>query len=235
MMSPKVWRGVARLHFWISTVFGLQVLIWIGTGLYFAATPIAEVRGEHLRHKAAPALAWAGPLAAPELAAAAAGGEPSTITLRPRGAGLIYLVETTQGARVAVDARSGLLAPAMTPQDAASAAAKAYAGRGAMEGVAFHQEPPAEYSRPGPVYAVQFGPTDAATLYVDAVSGEARVVRTDTWRLYDVLWGLHIMDWANRENFNTVHLIGFAIGALALSLSGMGLAVARLLRRTRRA
>lgn len=233
MISPQVWRGLSRVHFWVSVVFGAQVLIWVGTGLYFAANPIAQVRGEHLRHTHPPALAWSGPLVAPEVAAAAAGGEASVITLRPRGDRPIYLVETTDGARAAVDAQTGQPAAPMTDQEAALAAKQAYAGAGVVEAVTFHATPPAEYPRPGPVFAVQFGPADAATLYVDAISGEARVVRTDAWRLYDALWGLHIMDWANRENFNSFHLIGFAIGALLLSLTGLVLGASRLARRRR--
>jgi hypothetical protein len=212
-------------------VFGVQVAIWIVTGLYFALTPIAQVRGEHLRDDRPPGLALSAPLVAPEMAAAAVGGTPSVITLRSRGDAPIYLVELADGTRHAVDARSGQIAAPMTPVQAEAIARSVYRGTGAVTAVTYAAVPPREYTRHGPVFGVQFGPADGATLYVDALSGDARVVRTEGWRVYDILWGLHIMDWVDRENFNSLHLAIFAVGASVLTALGLLLAVLRVGRR----
>ena len=43
-------------------------------------------------------------------------------------------------------------------------------------------------------------------------TGELLALCTDQWRLYDLMWGLHIMDPQTREDTNNPFVIGF--GAL---------------------
>ena len=45
------------------------------------------------------------------------------------------------------------------------------------------------------------------------------------WRIFDFVWMLHIMDYQDRDNFNTWLLISAAALALIISLSGMYLVV----------
>jgi hypothetical protein len=234
-VSPRTWRALSRLHYWASLLFGVQVLIWIGTGLYFAAVPISQVRGEHLRAEVAPVSVAFDGVISPELAAAAVNAEAAEMTLKMLDGEAVYVVRASDGRTTLVDALTGESRAGITDAQAQRLAVAAYAGAGSLQSLTHLDHPPAEYGREGPAYAAVFGPEDAATLYVNATTGEARVVRTDQWRFYDFLWGLHIMDWANRENFNSLHLIGFAAGGLVLSVAGAGLAGARLLRNRRRA
>jgi hypothetical protein len=232
-VSPQVWRALSRVHYWASLLFGVQVLIWIGTGLYFASVPIGQVRGEHLRAETAPiALSFEGVIA-PEMAAAAANADAAEMTLKVLDGQPVYLVRASDGRTMLVDAVTGEAQAGVTEPQAQRLAVAAYAGAGSLQTLSYLAHPPSEYGREGPAFAAVFGPQDPATLYVNAATGQARVVRTDQWRLYDFLWGLHIMDWADRENFNSLHLIGFAAGGLVLSVAGAGLAAARLLRRRR--
>jgi hypothetical protein len=53
-----------------------------------------------------------------------------------------------------------------------------------------------------PAFRVSLSGEDGAQVYVGAESGQVRAVRTDQWRLFDFLWGLHIMDYESREDFN---------------------------------
>jgi len=53
------------------------------------------------------------------------------------------------------------------------------------------------------VWRIDFEKPDAASFYVDAKTAEIKAVRTGLWRTFDFMWGLHIMDWSNRENFNS--------------------------------
>ena len=54
-------------------------------------------------------------------------------------------------------------------------------------------------------------------------------LRTGGWRLYDAMWGLHIMDLESREDFHHPLLIGFA----ALALANVALGTILLFKRTR--
>ena len=72
-------------------------------------------------------------------------------------------------------------------------------------------------------------------MFVAAATGQITAVRTGTWRLYDFVWGLHIMDWQNHENFNSWWLLGFAGAGLVMGLAGSVLLLMRWpLRRRRR-
>ena len=44
--------------------------------------------------------------------------------------------------------------------------------------------------------------------------------RSATWRIYDFLWSLHIMDYSERDNFNNPLVITAAVIAFALAVSG---------------
>ena len=62
-----------------------------------------------------------------------------------------------------------------------------------------------------------------AAIYVDATSGRLRAVRTNSWRLFDFLWSLHIMDYDEREDFNHWLIKLLAIMSLVTVLSGLSL------------
>jgi len=229
-MNPKFWRQLSRVHYLASLLFGIQVFIWVGTGLYFAAVPIETIRGEHLRAHPNPQPMTLKGLVSPEIAAASNPSGTVEISLRQINDRPVYLLTDHKGARTRIDAKTGNSLGHLTPLEAQKSASQTYIGKGELKSVRFYQKPPKEYAKPGPVYAVSFGPKDEAVIYVDALTSEAKTVRTPQWRLYDFLWGLHIMDWVNRDNFNSLHLLLFALGGVFLSLMGLGLTGLRLWR-----
>jgi len=58
-------------------------------------------------------------------------------------------------------------------------------------------------------------------VYVDPLSGKIVAVRTDDWRTWDFLWGLHIMDWTERDDFGNIFIRFFSVFALVSALSGI--------------
>src|SRR5688500_7412481 len=72
-------------------------------------------------------------------------------------------------------------------------------------------EAPVDSRAESAVWQVRFA--DGTRLYIDDATGEVAALRTDQWRLYDLMWGLHIMDPQTREDTNNPFVIGF--GALA--------------------
>jgi len=53
------------------------------------------------------------------------------------------------------------------------------------------------------------------------LSGEIVAIRSSSWRIWDFLWGLHIMDYIDRDNINNILIKIFSILALISSLSGV--------------
>ena len=58
-------------------------------------------------------------------------------------------------------------------------------------------------------------------LYIDIYSGEITAVRSIQWRIWDLMWGFHIMDWKTRDKINNIFLQIFSILALVSSISGI--------------
>ena len=58
-------------------------------------------------------------------------------------------------------------------------------------------------------------------LYLNVFSGEITAVSSLQWRIWDLMWGFHIMDWQTRDKINNIFLKIFSILALVSSISGI--------------
>jgi PepSY-associated TM region len=228
---PRI--GWSQIHFWLSVIVGLQVLIWIGTGAFFALNPIDQVRGAHLRQDQAPAaIDFRAVAITPEQAAGMFGLSAADIRLRMVAGRAAYLVSDGNQPLGLVDAATGQARPAITQEEARAVALGAWAGQGALNGVAYFAEGPPEYRREGAVWAARFDAPGAPVFYIEAATGEVRAVRTSQWRWFDLMWGFHIMDWDGREDINNAVLIMFSLIALAFSVSGLALTWGGVVRRS---
>ena len=67
--------------------------------------------------------------------------------------------------------------------------------------------PPLELRKAAHAWRVSM--SDDTHFYVDARSGEIIAKRTGWWRIYDFMWGIHIMDLQGREDTNNPWVITF--------------------------
>lgn len=198
-----------RIHIWLGWLVGVPLLIWTASGLFMASQPIETVRGEHLVGEA-PALSLATPPVPPQI-----GPRPvKSLTLEQQPGGAIWLIRYADGGGRRAYPATGILLP---PLDAAGAAAivrSRYTGHSTIAAVdkTSADKPPLDLRRKTESFRVTF--RDGTRFYVDAATGEILARRTSLWRVYDFMWGLHIMDLQTREDINNWWLIGFA----ALSL-----------------
>lgn len=226
-------RLLFRTHIWLGWIVGVQLFLWMLSGLLMSAMPIDEVRGTHLKREA-----LSGPLAGtrflpPEIVLAQA-GQANELVLTRLLDRPVYRVSDDGEPLALFDAQTG--APVRI--DAAFAARIAvarYAGPGRVaevrpvpDGLAVR-----EFRRDAPAFAVRFDDPEGSVFYVHSLTGDIAAVRTDRWRLFDLMWGLHIMDWREREDFNHPLLIGAAgLGTITVA-GGLALLVLRLRRRKR--
>jgi len=82
-----------------------------------------------------------------------------------------------------------------------------------------------------PMFKVTTNSDDDVNVYIDALSGEVAAIRSDSWRIWDFLWGTHIMDYSERANIDNLLLKIFSILALISALSGIVLFFSGLKRR----
>lgn len=97
-----------------------------------------------------------------------------------------------------------------------------YAGQGVVDTTVLINDLPQEVQTlTPPLWQVSFNDELNTRFYLDPNTGVVERVRTDTWRLFDFMWMLHIMDYKDRSNFNSPLLIGFSASALLFALTGI--------------
>lgn len=215
-------RSLRRLHIWLGWVVAIPLLLWTVSGLWMVARPIEEVRGEHLRRAPVP-LALGGPVRLPDTR----GRTLKSLMVERQPSGPVWVLTYTDGEAGRADLATGRLLPALTAQEAQQIAAASYAGTSQPIRVTRTpaDKPPLDLRRLRPAWAVQFG--DSTRVYVDADSGSILALRTDQWRLFDLMWGLHILDPGGREDTSHPLLIAAAALGLAGVLTGVVLLFAR--------
>ena len=221
MTRHRLMRRFARWHIWLGWLVGLPVLMWAATGLWMAARPLEEVRGEHLRAPHA-AIDPAGIAFPPSI------GEPiheARLVAQPDGPA--WIVSAADGSRWRYSARFGTATPPVVKDEARRIAEAAYAGEARIEALTYFPagEAPTEARASAAAWRARFA--DVTHVYIDDATGEVLALRTGGWRLYDAMWGLHIMDLQTREDTHHPILIAFA----ALSAIGASLGCVLLFRR----
>ena len=58
-------------------------------------------------------------------------------------------------------------------------------------------------------------------VYLNVYSGEVTAIRSIQWKIWDLMWGFHIMDWQERDNIDNIFLKIFSILALVSSITGI--------------
>jgi hypothetical protein len=221
MARQRMMQRFARWHIWLGWLVGLPILMWAVTGLWMVARPIEEVRGEHLR--------------APHAAIDPAGlrfpqaiGEPiheARLVAQPGGPA--WLVTAADGRRWRYSARTGAAAAPVVAAEARRIGEAAYGGPARFTGTTYFPpgEAPLAARSAGAVWQARFA--DGTQVYIDDATGEVLALRTSGWRLYDFLYGLHVMDPVTREDAHNPFAIAFA----ALAVIGAALGCVLLFRR----
>jgi len=221
-------RRVRQLHLWFGLAIGVQVGLWLVSGLFMTWFPIEQVRGDHLKTKIeASTLTDLSLLRAPDEIAKISQMSPETMIIKNLDGKAVWFVENSTD-KVLINAQSGNIISPLSQELAQKIASSHYSGGGDVVLAELLETPPREYGRDGPVWRVNFGKPATASFYVDATTGDVKAVRTGLWRTFDFMWGLHIMDWSNRENFNSWWIKMTASLAIIFFLSGVCLAVLRI-------
>jgi hypothetical protein len=76
-----------------------------------------------------------------------------------------------------------------------------------------------------PLYRVVAEDVEATqyNVYLNPYTSEIVAVRSERWRIWDLMWGLHIMDWRTRDDIHNLPMKIFSLLALISGLTGIGL------------
>ncbi len=205
-----------RIHIWLGWIIGIPLLFWTVSGLWMAARPIHEVRGEHLK-AGPPALSMNYQPVLPTIAI----DKPFTSAkIVPQANGAVWIINFADKSLRRASARNGEWLPPVTEAEARNLATLAFAGNHSLVSAKHFdaQHPPLDLRKARPSWQIRFA--DDTHIYVDADTGEILAHRSKQWRIFDWMWGLHIMDLESRENTSHAILIGFAaLAALSVLLA----------------
>ena len=218
MGQQRVMRRFAKWHIWLGWLVGFPILMWTVTGLVMVAKPIEEVRGNHLRKEVAPAALPADTRIAVELPSGSTKPVRSVTTQVERGE-TVTRIAYMDGTSDRFTAAGRRMSP-LSDVEARLIVAEAIKGGDKVAGTSrFDAENvPFDFRRPMPVWQVRL--EDGTNVYVGTETGSIEAVRTRWWRVFDFMWGLHIMDLETREDTHHPILILFAVLSVIGALLG---------------
>ncbi|MFT7464051.1 MAG: hypothetical protein ACI9EF_002400, partial [Pseudohongiellaceae bacterium] len=151
--------------------------------------------------------------------------ELSEVALAFRRGRWVWELRTEEGRPELVDASTGDLLPAVDQDEALRLAEARFLPEHTSATVSAVEGPTFEFRGELPAWRVSFDDSEHRAVYIDGLTGELLTVRSDAWRRFDFFWMLHIMDYDERQDFNTPWLQIFAALGVLTAATGLGLGV----------
>jgi len=189
---------VRKVHRYLSIFIAIQLLLWTVSGIYFAFNKIEMVRGEQYRL----------PLDTEYRIFKRLGEE---------------IIETNEnGLKTYLTHLDKLPVKNLLPEEAITIAKEKTSLIPIEVSFIEKEERGVEYrGRRLPIYKISTDTKDGINIYLDPITGDIAAIRSDSWRAWDLLWALHIMDYQDRDNINNILLKIFSVLALISSITGI--------------
>ena len=223
---------IRKAHRALGLVIGVQLLIWTLSGLYFSWNDIEKVRGEDLAVEPEALMPGAVTILSPQVPIAALLEQFSeietiqSVSLRLLMGEPVYEIEYSLDGHaryMLADAQTGAFRSPLRRDEAIAIAQAGFVPDAPVSNVDFVEEVSgnSEYrGRELPAYRVDFDHPSGTRIYVSADRGLVMARRNNTWRAFDFLWMLHIMDYEDRDDINNVLLRIVSMLGVATVLTG---------------
>ncbi len=216
---------IARtLHKWLGLAVGLQVLIWLATGLYMVVVDIDFIHGDPLVKNMQQAVAVPSKPLLEIADLRARYPDASHIGLKVVMGKTFYTI-TSAGNRYLLDPMTGGLKSPLDEATARDIARYHFNGQAPVSSaVLITSNPPMEIqTRRLPLWRIDFNDRFATSFYIDPYTGTLATRRFQYWRIFDFMWMLHIMDYEARADAHNPLLITAQIAGLIFSVTGIWL------------
>lgn len=216
---------IARVsHKWLGLLVGLQILIWLGSGLYMVIISIDFIHGDSLVKNMQDQLSVHEPGLLKVSSVQGLYPDATEIELKPVMGKAHYLV-STDSMQYLLNAKSGEVISPLDEKTATNIAVYHFDGDNPVASTRLiESDPPMEIqTRPLPLWRIDFDGRYSTSFYVDPYSGRLLTRRFQYWRIFDFMWMLHIMDYDQRSDSHNRLLISAQIAGLIFSISGLWL------------
>jgi len=224
-----------KLHKWLGLFIGLQILIWLSTGLYMVVVNLDFIHGDPLVKNMQQVITV--PTAADTGIADLYTRFPTVRNIGLRSVlGKTFYTLSTPENRYLVDPATGDVVSPLGEQSAREIAEFHFNGDGpVIAATLISSDPPREIGpRRLPLWRIDFDDRYSTTFYIDPLNGRLVTRRHQYWRIFDFLWMLHIMDYVNRDDAHNLLLKTAQITGLTFALTGFWLLYFRLKPRRKR-
>lgn len=205
---------VRKIHKYLSFFISVQLLLWTISGIYFAFNKIELVRGEQYLKKTEESY----DLSIFNFKI----DKASDIDFQKRLGKEIIIINSNDSVRY-LD-KFGMPVKKMSSIEAMESVINQTSLTPLIAEEVLNEKVGSEFrGRSLPIYKVKTKSKDDSKInvYINMYSGDVVAIRSDKWRIWDLMWGLHIMDWKERDNIDNLFLKIFSILALVSSLTGI--------------
>ncbi len=210
-----------KLHKWIGLLIGVQVLLWLLSGLMLSLINPAKVSGEKWARASSPAAGTIENvrLLEPDKLTAEQLDGVLSISLEVRRERPVYRLRYLESTSL-IDAGNGSTI-VTNEHEAIMLAQQDFTGNGEVSSVNSGMAPDLETrGSTGKYWRVNFSDKTHTSIYISVSTGEILERRNSYWRVFDFFWMLHIMDYAGHEDINNAVVIIAALIAIWLGISG---------------
>ncbi|NRA82943.1 MAG: 2Fe-2S iron-sulfur cluster binding domain-containing protein [Gammaproteobacteria bacterium] len=221
-------KYIKLIHKWVALLVGIQLILWLASGLYFNLMDHTKASGNTYRgHVMKMTEVDLARLLEPQQVLAKAAESQSLSLIHLLGqpyyllthqSGLYSSFKASQSLINAYTGETVLIGQAMATQ----LAAQSYTGPGQVV-AATRLEPPIEdYPKyHNPLWQINYNDAVNTSVYLSAANGQLIGHSDDDKRLAGLFFTLHFMDYFSPGSFNNWLMIAFAIGFLWLAISGI--------------
>lgn len=190
-----------HLHRWFALVAGLQMGIWALSGTYMVLMDIDFIRGNTITTPQTPSKLSGVNYPLAQLLQRYPDATQLRVSQQQTQA---FYQFKSQSQLIILNADTGLPLKQLTEHHARHIALSAYSGAANIKNAFLLAKTPPRELNPNwlPVWQVNFADISNSSIYVSAISGHIVTKRHNYWRLFDVMWMLHIMDYDTRDNIH---------------------------------
>ncbi len=213
-----------KVHKWVSLAIGIQVFLWLLSGVMMAQLDPEKVSGDK----------WAGTarsdsqpipqqtLLEPHELPGMQLENAYSIQLQMNRGVAVYRVQHPDGETLLSAVDGSVIT--FNQQFAQQLASADFTGKGDIDSVDTGTAPDlATRDSIGPYWQVNFTDKVSTSIYISVATGEILERRNNYWRVRDFFWMLHIMDYTGHKNFNNLLILTIILCAIWLGISGFTL------------
>ena len=212
------------LHKWFGLVIGLQVFIWLATGLYMVVVDLDFIHGDPLVKNMQQSIAVPDSSQLSLAALRSKYPEATHIGLKPVLGKTFYIV-TTPDNRYLLDPETGAVISPLNEKTARDIATFHFNGNARILNTSLiTSNPPTEIqTRRLPLWRIDFDDRFSTSFYIDPYTGRLVTRRHQYWRIFDFMWMLHIMDYDERSDAHNLLLKTAQVTGLIFAITGLWL------------